>query len=79
VAEQFHLKIYVDMVMTDSFHTDVIAYPAITVISREEPGPTRIAHRPQINAAILSKLALNTSMKWFCSGTPVGLSTPVEY
>lgn len=57
VAEQFHLKIYVDMVMTDSFHTDVIAYPAITVISREEPGPTRIAHRPEINAAILSKLA----------------------
>lgn len=57
VAEQFHLKIYVDMVMTDAFHTDVIAYPAITIISREEPGRTRIAHRPDIDQAVLSKLA----------------------
>jgi hypothetical protein len=57
VAEQFHLRIYVDMVTTDAFHTDVIAYPAITVIAREKSGPTRIAHRPDIDGAVLSKLA----------------------
>jgi hypothetical protein len=57
VAEHFHLKIYVDMVMTDAFHTDVIAYPAITIIGREKSGPTRIAHRPNIDRATLSKLA----------------------
>lgn len=56
VAEQFHLKIYVDMVTTDAFHTDVIAYPAITIISREKPGSTRIAHRPEIDQDALSKL-----------------------
>lgn len=57
VAEQFHLKIYVDMVDTPAFHSDVIAYPAITIISREPPGATRIAHRPAINRAALAVLA----------------------
>jgi hypothetical protein len=57
VAEQFHLKIYVDMVDTPAFHSDVITYPAITIISRETPGATRIAHRPAVNRATLTKLA----------------------
>jgi len=57
VAGQFHLKMYVDMVDTPAFHSEVIAYPAITVISREVPGPTRIAHRPAINPAVLRVLA----------------------
>lgn len=57
VAERFHLKIYVDMVDTPAFHSDVIAYPAITIISREAPGTTRIARRPIIDRATLSALA----------------------
>lgn len=57
VADEFHLKIYVDMVDTPAFHSDVIAYPAITIISREAPGPTRIAHRPAIDRATLATLA----------------------
>lgn len=57
VADQFHLKIYVDMVDTPAFHSDVIAYPAITIISRETPGATRIAHRPAIDRATLAILA----------------------
>lgn len=56
VAEQFHLKVYVDMVDTPAFHSDVIAYPAITIISREVPGATRIAHRPAIDRATLTTL-----------------------
>jgi hypothetical protein len=56
VASDFHLKIYVDMVNTDAFHEDVIAYPAITVIERGSRGPTRIAHQPEISAAALTKL-----------------------
>lgn len=60
VASQFHLKTYVDMFGTPAFHSDVIAYPAITVIGR--PGrskarATRIAHRPEISAAVLTQLA----------------------
>lgn len=57
VAEQFHLKIYVDMVDTPAFLSDVIAYPAITIISRKTPGTTRIAHRPAIDRATLATLA----------------------
>jgi len=57
VADQFHLKIYVDMVDTPAFHSDVIAYPAITIISRETPGATRIAHRPAIDRSTLAILA----------------------
>lgn len=57
VAERFHLKIYVDMFDTPAFHSDVVAYPAITIISREAPGVTRIAHRPTIDRATLSTLA----------------------
>ena len=57
VAECFNLKIYVDMVNTDAFHEDVIAYPAITIIERAKAGPTRIAHRPAINGGALSELS----------------------
>lgn len=56
VAERFHLKAYVDMVNVQAFRTEVTAYPAITIISREAPGPTRIAHRPSIDRAALSSL-----------------------
>ena len=56
VADQFHLKIYVDMVDTPAFHSDVIAYPAITIISRETPGATRIAYRPVIDRNTLTAL-----------------------
>lgn len=57
VSERFHLKAYVDMVDTPAFHSDVIAYPAITIISREAPGTTRIAYRPAIDRATLTTLA----------------------
>lgn len=57
VAKEFHLRMYVDMVGTAAFHSDVIAYPAITVIANEPSGPTYIAKKPQIEAAALEKLA----------------------
>lgn len=56
VAAHFHLKVYVDMVDTPAFHSDVVAYPAITVITREKVGATRIAHRPPIQSAALATL-----------------------
>jgi hypothetical protein len=57
VAEQFHLKVYVDMDGIDAFHQEVSAYPAITVICREPSGPTRIGHCPEISVVSLAKLA----------------------
>ena len=57
VADRFHLKCFVDMVDTEAFLSDVIAYPAIIVISSEKSGPTRVAYRPEINARSLTALA----------------------
>lgn len=57
VADEFHLRIYVDMVDTLAFRSEVTAYPAITVITRETPGPTRVAHRPAIDYNTLKSLA----------------------
>lgn len=57
ISSDFHLRVYVDMVDTPAFHSDVIAYPAITVIARGAPGPTRVAERPAIETGALSALA----------------------
>jgi hypothetical protein len=57
VAENFHLRAFVDMVDTEAFHSDVIAYPAIVIIGREKPGPTRVATRPAIESQTLRELA----------------------
>lgn len=57
IAENFHLKHFIDMVNTEAFLSDVIAYPAIVVIGREKAGPTRIAFRPAIDADELQNLA----------------------
>lgn len=57
VAQGYHLRTYVDMVDTQAFHADVVAYPAITVIARESSGCTLIARRPEISREALAKLA----------------------
>lgn len=57
VSKGYHLKYYVDMVDTDAFHSEVSAYPAITVISREPADSTRLAHRPRVDKDTLVKLA----------------------
>ncbi len=57
VAENYHLKSFVDMVNTDAFLSEVIAYPAIVVIGREKPGATRVAMRPAIDGDYLRGLA----------------------
>lgn len=57
VADQYHLRVCVDMTGSDAFHSEVAAYPAITVIRREPGGPTRVAHCPEIGAAPLARLS----------------------
>lgn len=57
VANHYHLVAYVDMVDTPAFRSEVIAYPAITVIRREKPGPTGVARQPRIESDSLAELA----------------------
>lgn len=56
VAKDFHLKIHVDMTDTPAFYSEVIAYPAITIITREKAVATRLAYRPLIKQEELTKL-----------------------
>lgn len=73
VADDFHLKIVVDMVDTPAFHADVVAYPAITVIERCEGDTTRVAHRPPVETGALSALARS-----LLAPTPPKAGTGVE-
>ena len=57
VAEGFHLRAYVDMVDTQAFDTNVMAYPAITLIKKAPPGATLVAARPELQAVRLAPLA----------------------
>lgn len=57
VASNFHLQAYVDMFDTPAFHSEVVAYPAITMIERASPGPTLVAARPKIDGTYLRELA----------------------
>lgn len=64
VAEQYHLRVYVDMTDTPAFHSDVIAYPAITIIDQgRSTAPTRISVRPEISASALRTLSRSLSAK----------------
>lgn len=71
IANDFHLKAYVDMTDTAAFHSDVIAYPAITLISKSRPGSTRVAHRPKIDGAALRELAQSLLSPKLAAAGPV--------
>ena len=57
VSNAYALTTYVDMHGVDAFHTDVSAYPAITVISKSKCGKTRVFARPPVDAKFLKSLA----------------------
>lgn len=61
VSKTYHLSAYIDMVETDAFHSEVSAYPAITLIERCAPAQsdsaTRVFARPQIDNRALTNLA----------------------
>lgn len=57
IAARYHLVHYVDMRDAPAFHAEVDAYPAITVIRRENPGPTRVAQHPPVDRDALARLA----------------------
>jgi hypothetical protein len=57
VDKSFHLRAYVDMVDTPAFESEVVAYPAITLIEKASASSTLMASRPDIDPASLAKLA----------------------
>lgn len=57
VSRDYALSIYVDMVDTPAFHSEVTAYPAITVIERSKENRTRVFARPEIDRDALRSLS----------------------
>jgi hypothetical protein len=55
VAAGYHLAVHVDLVGVDAFHSEVIAYPAITVIRREPGDRTVIVRDLEIDTAALAR------------------------
>ena len=55
IADHYHLRVYVDMVDTPAFHSDVMAYPAIFVVGRERTGVTRFVHRPSLEKDLVHR------------------------
>ncbi|MFC7461006.1 Eco57I restriction-modification methylase domain-containing protein [Hydrogenophaga defluvii] len=50
VSQGFGLKAYMDMTHIAAFHSEVAAYPAITVIERGYAGPTFVAHAKNVES-----------------------------
>lgn len=63
VSQEFHLTYYVDVENADAFHSEVSAYPAITIIKREPGGSTKIAHKPELSDKSLKNLAIQLTTK----------------
>lgn len=61
VAKDFHLHAYVDMSEVAAFESQVVAYPAVTIMGREQTGLTRIAFKPDMSVQGLSRLASQLS------------------
>lgn len=57
VSRDYALSIYVDMVDTPAFHSEVTAYPAITVIERSNEKRTRVFAQPEIDRDALRSLS----------------------
>jgi len=57
VADGYHLKCFVDMYGTEAFNTEVVAYPAITIIERTRGVETRIVRRPLIEEPELAEIS----------------------
>lgn len=73
VAKAFHLKAYVDMVGTQAFNVDVVAYPAITLIERAPPGPTLVVKPPRLIVPELARLACVLQARQPCAELAVSM------
>jgi hypothetical protein len=72
ISNGFHLRAYVDMVNTDAFHSEVSAYPAITIIDKSARNrATRVARQPEIERKAFSRMARDILADTLPKGSPV--------
>jgi hypothetical protein len=57
ISQNYHLKVYIDMTDCAAFHSEVSAYPAVTVITKSKSAATRVVCRPKIDRDALASIA----------------------
>ncbi len=57
IAENYHFESYIDFSNCDAFHSDVTAYPAVTIIRNAPSGTTRVVRKTDVNLSELSSLS----------------------
>ena len=75
ISKNFHLQAYVDMVDTNAFQSEVIAYPAIMLLTTQKKSETYVARTPEINASSLRSLAVALRNDHDASDQRVSVST----
>lgn len=68
IGRHFHLEYFIDLERADAFKTSVIAYPAITVLRRANPGATVLALGTRESSAGIEDLVPH--LKQASSGSP---------
>jgi adenine-specific DNA-methyltransferase len=79
IAEEYHVRYYLNLEHTQPFETDVSAYPCVTVIDRQRGEPTQAASLEDVEADTLENLRptharratpLATFAAWYQDGSP---------
>ncbi|MCC5841795.1 MAG: Eco57I restriction-modification methylase domain-containing protein [Opitutales bacterium] len=57
IADGFHMETYVDFTGVDAFHGEVIAYPAVTIITNAPGSATQVIEKEHVKIDVLPVLA----------------------
>ena len=63
VDQSFHVRHHIDLTGAQPFHSDVTAYPAISIIAREVNGPTRVVSTADVSKDYLGKIVTSLRKK----------------
>lgn len=74
IDRSFHLRHHIDLTNAQPFHREVTAYPAISIIAREDIGPTRVVTTADVSKKKL-KLLSTDLLKKNCS--PESVATEI--
>jgi hypothetical protein len=63
ISEEYHLRVYIDLVGRQAFETEVATYPAITILERAAGTVTQLVSKPEVTPSALQALSRLLSAK----------------
>ena len=80
IAEEFHVRFYINLEHTQPFASDVSAYPCVTVIDRQKGEPTHATSLQNVDFSTLKELSAESGRpspkkmavfsSWYADGAP---------